>query len=127
MPAQVIWTWHWGPPGTANLRGFGDNIWFDIIRLVLIILSVCLAWICFRIMVEQRRRPVEMSRYQEMRFVSLALMALALATTEAWLMGTTATPRLFVHMACVMTGLYGVYGKRRQQKREEIPDIGDLT
>lgn len=131
MPTQVgdgFWTWYWGPDsGPVFEYGFWDNPFFDGIRLILIVFAMMMAWYALRAVVEQRRRELKMSIYQQLRFFSLALTGLALAGTEAWLMGTAGTPRLIVHAAIIAFGYLGVYGKRKQQKTEKIDNIQDLT
>lgn len=127
-PLEISWVWTWGPQDSpAQFYGFWDNPVFDCFRVVLMVLAVCLVWYALRVIVEQRRRKQKMSRPQQLRFVSLAIFALIVAANEAWLMGTTGTPRLFVSYCAVITGYIGVYGKRKQQKTETIDTIGDLT
>lgn len=129
MPSEMsIWTWYWGPDsGPVFEHGFWDNPVFDSIRVVMIVFSMMMAWYSGRAIVEQRRREMKMSVYQEFRFIALALAGLALAITESWLMGTQGTPRTIVHMGIITFGYLGVYGKRKQQKTEEIDNIQDLT
>jgi hypothetical protein len=122
MPATLtVWAWTWGPAGgpAADAR-FGDNPAFDVIRLGVVIAGMLLMWLCGRVIVEQARRHDAMGRAQAQRFAALALAAFYIAGTEAWVVGTTATPRLLVGAAVVVVGIVGTIGKRDRQKREPL-------
>lgn len=126
--ATKWWVWTWGPQESpAQVSNFGDNPVFDVLRVILIILAGLLISYSLRAVVEQRRREMKMSIYQQMRFVSLAIFAFILAANEAWLAGTPATPRLVISYVAVALGIMGVYGKRKQQKTETIDTDQDLT
>lgn len=120
-----VWVWTWGPPGPATEAQFWDNPVFDVIRLGVVVTGAVLACVIGRIIVEQSRRHDLMSRTQEFRFWALGLAVLSISATEAWVVGTTATPRLFVNVAVMVTACIGVAGKRRHQRRE--PLAGDLS
>lgn len=117
----VPWTWAWGPPGSlASTAHFGDNPVFDVVRVVVVVCGCFLVWMVARVLVEQRRRREKMPEGQTIRFWALGLAAISIAVTEAYVVGTTATPRLFLNAAVITLGIWGTGSKRRRQKTEPL-------
>ena len=107
------WTWSWTPPIHAQ---FGDNPFFDGVRVLCVLLGMLLLMAIGRVLKEAHRRDDPMPRSQSARFASLALASVSISLTEVSVAGTPATPRLVVNIACLALGFYGVWGMRRKQK-----------
>ena len=107
------WTWSWTPPIQAQ---FGDNMFFDCVRVACVVLGMLLLMAIARVLKESCRRDVAMPHTQWARFASLALASISISLTEVAVAGTPATPRLVVNIACLGLGFYGVWGMRRKQK-----------
>lgn len=117
MDLDDVWTWSWTVSHPAS---FGDNPFFDWVRVGCVVVGMVLLMNIGRVLVEQDRRHEKMSRTQLARFVSLALAAVSMSLTEVAVVGTVATPRLIVNIVCLGLGAYGVHGMRRKQKRMPI-------
>lgn len=111
------WSWDWIAHEPAS---FGDNPLADWIRVACAVLAIILVMSVARVIVEQARREVDMTSTQIARFVALALAAISISFTEIAVLGTVATPRLIINVACLMLGAYGVYGIRAKQKQQPI-------
>lgn len=111
------WTWRWivDPPAQ-----FGDNLPFDIVRLFVVLLTIILTLATGRVLKEQRRRAEPFEPGQAARFVSLLLLLWFVGLTELAVFGTPASPRLFVAIGAVTTGLWGVYKARAKQRRTPV-------
>jgi hypothetical protein len=122
-PSVKDWSWSWGPPGSLpDFHDFGDNMFWDIIRLGVVIASAILVMGCGRVLVEERRRKLRMPTTQKCRFYSLMFAAMYMGGMEAWVMGTTATPRLLLAIVVVTLGLCGVWGIRKKQLRTPVTE-----
>lgn len=108
------WTWHWVPfnDGTS----FGDNPFFDWLRVVCLITGVVLVLTIGRVLIEGRRRDERMDRWLAAMFVSIAGAVVYICATEFAVFGTPATPRLPVGLITLGAGIYAVRGKRRKQR-----------
>jgi Na+/glutamate symporter len=116
----VKWAWTWTPTIRAE---FGDNMFFDWVRVGCVTFGMVLLMVIGRILVEsyRRRRKDPMPRTQAARFVALALAAVSINLTEVAVVGTPATPRLIVNIATLVFGFYGARGIRRKQKANPPP------
>jgi hypothetical protein len=120
-PWSMSWNWSWGPAGGIGDRySFGDNLLWDLVRMGVILGGVFLVATIARIYVEQRRRTANLPRTQSARFISLLLAMIYIVPTEAWVMGSPATPRLIVAIFVVAFGIYGVRGIRKEQRAQPI-------
>lgn len=109
------WTWRWVP--TQYGASWGDNPFFDWVRVICVVSGVVLMCVIGRILVEQKRREVPMPPTQTARFIALALADVSISFTEIAVAGTPATPRLAVNVLVMLTGIYGVWGMRQKQRR----------
>lgn len=114
------WTWSWGWLPINPEADFGDNLAFDWIRVVCVVLAMMLLMNIARVLVEHARREEPMPGTQIARFVSLGLATVSLALTEIAVVGTVATPRLLITVVCLVTGAWGVWGMRMKQKSMPI-------
>lgn len=117
MPSglAVAWTWDWVPFNTS--ASFGDNPFFDWVRVVCLVVGVVLLFSIGRVLVESYRRAEPMPPTQKARFLSLALSMVYICFTEFAVFGTPATPRLLVGLLALAAGVYGVHGQRVKQRR----------
>lgn len=108
----MSWTWDWTIPYGSE---FGDNPFFDWVRVLVVFLAVVLLFATARVIIESRRRRVAMAEAQTARFVGLALACLSLAGTEIAVVGSVATPRLVVTFLALVISIYGLHGMRVKQ------------
>lgn len=114
----MAWSWSWLPSDPP--ASFGDNPFFDGMRLLVVLLAITLTLACGRILLEQRRRELPFDRGQAARFVALGLGLWYVALTELAVFGTPATPRLVVGLATTVFGLYGVHKMRSLQRHTPV-------
>ena len=118
---DVDWSWGWGPSNAVvNNAHFGDNLPWDIVRILVCIGGLALMWNILRVMVEQHRRTINFGPGQGARLIALLIADVSLSMTELWVVGTPATPRLLMSLAVVCVGTYGVAQMRRQQHDQPI-------
>ena len=111
---HVLWEWRWVPYDGGH--SFGDNLFFDWLRVVGLIVGVVLLLVIGRVLREARRREDPMPRTQKARFLALALAVAYICGTEFAVFGTPATPRLLVGLLALGSGVYGVAGMRAKQR-----------
>ena len=112
------WSWSWTVGSHAS---FGDNPFFDWVRVGCVILGMLLFCAMGRVLMEARRRPVPMPLTQVARFAALALADVSISLTEVAVVGTPATPRLVCNVLALAVGVYGVHGMRQKQRLNPPP------
>ena len=112
------WSWSWT---VGHAASFGDNPFFDWVRVVCVVLGMLLFCAMGRVLMEARRRPVPMPTTQTARFLALALADVSISLTEVAVVGTPATPRLVCNILALGVGVYGVSGMRQKQRRNPPP------
>jgi hypothetical protein len=122
MPEEVIsWAWTWGPPnGPSRTAHFGQNLPFDIVRILLCVASFIMVALTLRVLAEQRRRDLPMSRAQTYRFLGQVTAGVLIGVDLAYTVGTTAGPRLIGCAVFITLAMLGVIGKRRLQLGEPM-------
>jgi hypothetical protein len=115
----VDWTWSWIPYGGGT--SFGDNFWFDWLRVACLMVGVVMGMAISRVLIEGQRREVRMTRTQVSRFLALACADIYISFTEFAVFGTPATPRLAFGVGTLVFGVYGVRGMRAKQRA--IPPV----
>ena len=108
------WSWSWTVGSGAN---FGDNPFFDWVRVACVIIGMLLLMAIGRVLIESRRRDVTMPPTQAARFLALIVLDISVSLTEVAVVGTPATPRLIFNVVGAALGLYGVHGMRQKQRR----------
>lgn len=112
------WTWHWmSQPAPQQ---FGDNPFWDWVRVLCLIASVVMLFATARVLIEAARRETPMPLSQVARFVGAALLVVSVALTELSVMGTAASPRVVVNVLGVVLLGFGLRGIRRKQRHQRI-------